>query len=380
VNFGNLSFSQPWMGLLALAPVLLWMWKRLWKQRPGAILFSDLRLVKTRRTLRLRTLWLPSAISCLAWALMSVALMGPRLGHEETKITTEGVAIAMVMDVSSSMEKNDMVVDNRRLTRYEMVQRLFRKFIQGDESIQLEGRSNDMISLVLFGGWVDDISPLTHDHTFLLDLMDDSIEGIRKDVANAQKLQQKGDRNALQRVLDSKPIWQQTAVYEGVALGSDLLKKAEDGIDDAEAAERSSFNIKSKVLIVLTDGDDNASSITAEEAVEVAKEFGVKIYTIAVHGDEVRSDLAGLFRAGSNDKDDSGLEMMAEETGGRFYKANNPETLGRVLSDIDALERTNFSREVTMDYAPWHVPWLLGALLSFALGLILSHTYYRVLP
>ena len=380
MNFGHLSFALPWMGLIALAPLALWLWKRLWKQRPGAIIFSDLRLVKSRQTLRLRTLWLPSFLAALAWLLMSVALMGPRLGHEETKITTEGVAISMVLDVSGSMEENDMVVGNRQLTRYEMVQQLFRKFIQGDDSLGLEGRSNDMISLVLFGGWVDDVSPLTHDHAFLLDLMDDNIQGIRKDQANAKKLQQKGDRSAMQRLQNSMPIWQKTAIYEGVALGADMLKKAEDGLDDAQRAERSSFKIQSKVLIVLTDGEDNASSISAEEAIEVSKEFGVKIYAIAVHGDQVKRDLGGVFSLGAREVDDTDMKKMTQETGGRFYKANNPDTLARILTDIDALERTRFSREITMDYAPWHEPWLLGALIAWVLSIILSNTLYRVLP
>lgn len=380
MNLGHVSFSQPWMGLIALAPMILWLWRHFRNRKPGAIIFSDLRLIKSRRTIRLSTLWLPNALGCLAWFALSVSLMGPRLGHEATKITTEGVAISMVLDVSGSMKENDMVVKNRQLTRYEMVQQLFRKFVQGDESLGLQGRSNDMISLVLFGGWVDDVSPLTHDHAFLLDLMDDSIAGIRKDQANYEKLHQKGDRRSLQRIQNSQPIWQKTAIYEGVALGSDLLKKAEDGIDDAEQTERSSFNIQSKVLIVLSDGEDNASSISSDEAIEVAKEFGVKIYSIAVHGDQVKRDLGGLFSLGSRKMDDSDLKKMAEETGGRFYKANNPETLGRILTDIDSLERTRFSREVTMDYAPWHEPWLIVALLLWGCSILLSNTIYRILP
>jgi Ca-activated chloride channel homolog len=378
VNWSNLAFTHPWFGLCAFLPALLWLIQRyVFAIKKPAIVFSDLRLVSMPGTWKTRTIFMPNTLSLLAWLSLSFALMGPRLGYEETKVTTEGVGISMVLDVSSSMKENDMVIDNQQISRYDMVESIFKDFIRGNPDKKLKGRANDMISLTVFGSYVDDLCPLTLDHDFLLDLMRDKLNSVRKDIQTAIQAEQRQDRAYLEAMQQRSPIWASTAVYEGVSLGADILhqsaKSNKDGLQD--------YHLKSNILIVLTDGEDNANTVTCEEAINVAKEFGVKIYSIAIHGQPTQRDLAGLFLSRvAKPYDDSPLQQMAESTGGKFFRASNPESLAQIMQAIDSLEKSEISKQVSTDYAPWHRPWLLWGLILLLASTFLRHTIYRELP
>ena len=376
-------FTRPWMGIVALAPLLFFVLRKVWKQKETALMFSDVRAISIPPTFRQRIVKTPSVLCLAAWLCISIALMGPRKGHEETKVTTEGIAISMVMDVSSSMNAKDMSSNGTDvITRYKMVENVFREFVRGNEDTGLKGRENDLISLVVFGRYVDSLSPLTLDHDFILDLMENTLISITTDIAKTEKSRSSMNPQKYNKWVQSKnPMWMATAVYEGVALGADMLKFSEQELQKAEKEGKANYSIKSKVLIVLTDGEDNASTISADEAIEVAKEFGVKIYSIAVHGQPTQRDVLGFFLSSSNKKyDDSSLRKMAEETGGRFYQATNTDSLMNIYKDIDQLEKTKISRQVSMEYSPTHRPWILAGLVLLAISLFLQNTYFRVLP
>ena len=377
--WGNLTFAHPWLGLGILLPLAWWfLSSKVFSFKRPAIVFSDLRLISMPGTWRTRSIFMPSLLLILGWLCLCIALMGPRLGHEETKITTEGVGISMVLDVSSSMKENDMVTnDQRQISRYDMVEAIFKEFIRGNPEKNLKGRSSDMISLTVFGSYVDDLCPLTLDHNFLLDLMKNKLDYVRKDIEAAVQAQQKQDQAYMNALQQRSPIWASTAVYEGVAMGADILHQSQK----SNAEGQNNYKIKSNIMVLLTDGEDNANTVTVQEAIEVAKEFGIKIYSIAIHGQPVRRDIAGLFVAAATKAyDDTPLQQMAEATGGQFFRATNPESLTQIMAAIDKLEKSEISKQVSTDYAPWHRPWLMWGLALCCCSLFIKHSLYRELP
>lgn len=376
MSFAHLEFSRPWLGLLILLILLVWLLRKHLSGTKAAVIFSDLRLISSEGTWRTRTLFLPDLIYFTGWLCMIIALMGPRLGHEETKVTTEGIAISMVMDVSSSMREKDMPLEGQVINRYEMVRKVFKDFVQGREESELKGRNNDMLSLVVFGSYVDDLCPLTLDHDFLLDLMENFIDSVQTDFVKTNEEFQRTGRQP-----SHAPIWASTCIYEGVAMGAEMLHSPKQQLDVAKENAQSNYNIKSKVLILLTDGEDTGSEITIEDSIEVAKEFGVKVYAIAIHGKELQQNIRGLiFKRGSREYDDSPMKKLAKETGGRFFKATDPDSLLKIYQTIDELETTEISRQVSMDFAPWHRPWVLACFICLLLHKLLKESVYRELP
>jgi Ca-activated chloride channel family protein len=379
-----LDSSRPWLALLIILPGALLLVKRFLNFKKPALVYSDIRSIPSINSFRTSTLFIPKILFFIAWCLLVIALIGPREGHEESNITTQGIAISMVMDISGSMKEIDMPThDGKVISRYEMIQNVFTDFVRGNKESDLSGRNNDMISLTVFGKYVDDLCPLTLDHSFLLDMMNNTIEGVKADMANFENLQRQSNNNTrIQQMIQKKnPIWLGTAVFEGVALGADIVRQIDDKLKNAKTEESSNYTIKSKIMIVLTDGEDNSSEIGAEEAIAVAKELGVKIYSIAVHGKPVKRDVLGFFMGGTGKEyDDAPLQKMAEETGGKFYKASDPDSLIKIYRDINKLEKSEISKQVTMEFSPTHRPWILAGLIFLMCGVILNSTYYRILP
>jgi Ca-activated chloride channel family protein len=235
-----------------------------------------------------------------------------------------------------------------------------------------------MISLAVFGAYVDDLCPLTLDHSFMMDLLNNRLGAVRKDLSAYRQAEAKGDRASIQSFANRSPIWMKTAIFDGAVMGADLLHQSEGlGDDDLD----SNYKITSKIMILLSDGEDTGSTISLDEAVSVAQEFGVKIYSIAIHGQPTQRDIAGLFMSRQTKPfDDSALKTLASETGGKFFEATNPQALAAVMTEIDRLEKTKISREISTDYAPWHQPWLLAGFFCWFIFLVLQHTIYRELP
>lgn len=378
----QLSFSRLWAAFLFILIALHFLLVYLIKTKPAALTFSDLRQVRVIPTWRTQTYWLPSLLSFLGWIIMILALMGPRLGHEETKVTTKGIAIGMVMDVSGSMSNEDMPYEGSVISRYETVEKVFSDFIRGNEKKELQGRANDMVSLIMFGKYVDTLCPLTLDHEFVLDLMSNNIRSIKTDHEKSTKYHQKFGRNKYLDLIDRKnPIWNGTAIYDGVALGADVMYKSDDALKESQEKGTSNYKIKSKVLIVLTDGQDQGSSISVEEAAKVAKEFGIKVYTIAIHGQPAKQDAFGLFLVqNTRQYDDKPLKLLASETGGKFYSATDPESLFNIVKDIEQLEKSQIDKQMTMEYSPIHRRFIFAGLAFLGLSIFLRQIVYKEVP
>ena len=329
-------FLQPeWFWLLALLPIVL-----LWRGRRGpvaAIEYSDISLARdVARRGRSRIgllLWL---LPILAGALMIVGLARPQRADGRTQITANGIDIVLGLDVSGSMQALDFQIDHQRVNRIEVVKSVVSKFI--------EERQDDRIGIIAFAGTPYLVSPITLDHDWL---------------------QQNLERVAV------------GSVDDGTAIGSALA---------ASVNRLRLTQAKSKVVILLTDGVNNTGKISPLAAAEAAKAMGVKVYTIGVgvRGEAplpVR-DAAGNWHVvtAKVDVDEKTLQAIADETGGKFYRATDTDSLQRIYEQINRLEKTAQTVqkfEHTEELYPYA---LIPALAIMGLSLLLQQTRLRRLP
>jgi Ca-activated chloride channel homolog len=329
-------FLQPeWFWAMTLLPLVM-----LWRGRRGpiaAIQYSDVGLARAvaRRT-RSRIgnwVWL---LAVFAAVLMIVGLARPQRGHSRTEVTANGIDIVLGLDVSGSMQALDFLIDNQRVNRIEVVKSVVGKFI--DE------RPNDRIGLIAFAGSPYLVSPITLDHDWL--------------------------QQNLERVTIG-------GVDDGTAIGSAI----------AAAVNRlRTTPAKSKVVILLTDGMNNTGKISPLAAAEAARALGVKVYTIGVG---VRGkapvpvrDEAGNMRLvmAQVDVDEKTLQTVADQTGGKFYRATDTDSLKKIYEQINRLETTAQTVQKFEHYDELY-PWaLLPALAILGLGFVLQQTRYRRLP
>jgi Ca-activated chloride channel family protein len=329
-------FLQPeWLWLLALLPIVL-----LWRGRRGpvaAVEYSDVSLAReVARRGRSRIGLLIWLLPILAGALMIVGLARPQRAHGRTEVTANGIDIVLDLDVSGSMQALDFQIDNRRVNRIEVVKSVVSKFI--DE------RPDDRIGIIAFAGAPYLVSPITLDHDWL---------------------QQNLERVAVGGADDG------TAIGSAIAASVNRLRLTQ---------------AKSKLVILLTDGVNNTGKISPIAAAEAARAMGVKIYTIGVgvRGEApipVR-DAAGNARLimAKVDVDEKTLQTVADETGGKFYRATDTNSLQEIYQQINRFEKTAqtvHKFEHTEELYPWA---LIPALGILGLSLLLQQTRLRRLP
>lgn len=324
--------------LLLLIPLTAW---RLAFRRQAAILFSSPGLRGLDPTWRQRSRWLLPVFRLAALALLVAALARPQQGLTQRTAEAEGIAIQIVLDRSGSMEQDDFQKDGQRVIRLAAVKDVAGQFIAGGGP--LPGRFSDLIGLVSFARFADSECPLTLDHDFLL-----------------ARLEQIGIVGNFRE--------------DGTAIG-DALGLAVAQLDelDRRRAEADRDEVKGKVVILLTDGENNAGQFAPREAAEMAAALGVRVYTIGVGREE------------------GSLREMAQITGGKSYRASDAASLEAIYADIDRLERSRFDDRRYTDYrelaiepfrlGPFGFPPLaLAALVLLALEAVLERTVYRVIP
>ena len=297
-----------------------------------------------RRSWRQRLVHLPLILRALALALLSVALARPMVGRSPIRNVTEGIAIQMVIDRSGSMSA-PMGYRGEPMTRFETAKAVFRDFVLGNGR-ELGGRPNDLVGVVAFAGFADTISPLTHSR--------DALEGI----LNELELVGRGGRDG-------------TAIGDAIALGAARLKTAEEQGEMA-GSRGDRFEIKSKVLILLTDGEQNAGERLPAQAAALAGEWGIKIYSIGVGS----TGGGGGFSASGV----AVLQQVAESTGGLFRLADDEQSLRGIYEEIDRLEKTEVESFEYLSVREYFVPFALAALGALALQILLSATALRRLP
>jgi Ca-activated chloride channel family protein len=289
IRFGALDFALPW-AFLALAPVLLWLlWRR--RRRPAALLHARVELLAkgpkrgqwaARGLIVLRVVALVAAVTALA---------RPRAGARAETIRGDGISILLALDVSSSMLAEDFQPDNRLAVAKETI----KEFISG--------RTVDEVGLVAFAGEALTQVPLTLDYPVLLAAVDNLQPGQLED---------------------------------GTAIGTALMT-ATNRLRDASG--------RSRVMVLLTDGENNRGNIDPRTASQAAAALGMRVYTIGVGSEGVAPVPVGrgVFGLRYENRpvriDETLLEDIARTTGGRYFRARDAQALKRIYEQIDALER-----------------------------------------
>ena len=330
-----MQLHDPWMLLLlVLVPLLARPRRR--NQAPALPypMVDALRAVGPGRRAHWR--WLLTALRVAALALLVVGLARPQLGRAATQVRAEGIDIMLVVDLSSSMLAEDFQLDAGRANRLEAVKSVVREF--------LDKRPNDRVGLVLFSARPYTQSPLTLDHGWLLANLDRAHIGM---------------------------------IEDGTAVGS-ALATAVGRLQGSEA--------KSKIVILLTDGQSNAGKVPPLTAAESAKTLGYRVYTIGA-GTRGSAPYPQIDPFGRKvyvnmpvDVDEETLQRIAEETGGRFFRATDTESLRQIYADIDRLETTSLEGLQYLDYDDLYVWLVLAALVLLAGEALLAQTWLRVLP
>ncbi len=360
-----MMFFSPWFLLLLLSlPVIAW---RLWsRSRNVAVPFSSTQFaLDLQPTWRQRLAWIPAALTLAAVTLMIVALARPREGREQTIVDADGIAIEMVVDRSGSMQAMDFQIDGKHVDRLTAIKNVASRFIEGDDQAHeaegLAGRVNDLVGLVTFAGFADAITPPTLDHAFVMAQL------------NNQQIVSRRDEDG-------------TAIGDAISLAIEKLNTL-----DIRQHEK----IKSKVLILLTDGENNAGEIDPLQAAELARKMDIKIYTIGVgtRGSAplpVRNPFTGRqdVQWVEVNIDEDSLKQIAATTGGKYFRATDTESLAAIYHEIDQLEKSNVEARHFVDYRELAIQsthlgrWKLPPLVLLALGLLsarllLANTVFR---
>lgn len=315
----RIAFANPW-ALLLLLLIPLWMvWLR--RARPGAVAFARAGAVAEASGGRGR--WagaVPDVLRALSFALLVLALAGPRTGARVVEEESEGIAIVLAVDVSQSMLAEDLRPRNRLGAAKQTVARF------------IAGRDNDRIGLVAFAAEAMTRVPLTRDYEVLAE----AVSG-----------------------LQSGGLGEGTAIGDGLAAAAARLRKAEE---------------RSKVVVLMSDGANNRGDIDPRQAARAAAVLGIRIYTIAMGSDTVARIPVAITRVGvryamaRTTVDEKLLAEMADVSGGRYYRAKDTNALRGVWEEIDRLERTPVRVRRYVRYSDWYLPFLLAG----AVGLILE--------
>ena len=360
----HFEFSEVWM--LLLLPVVFAAFWRLWRRRTQpAMTYSVVRRAKiagagTAAKLR----WLPYALRAAALTLLIVCIARPVRINEQSSTLTDGVAIELVVDRSSSMLAMDFTRNGRPADRLTALKDVVDRFVDGGAN--LPGRKDDLVGLVTFARFADSVSPLTMDHEWLL-------EGL-KDIEPADPAI--GDDG--------------TAIGDAVSLGAEKLRDVTDG------KRTGSSRIKSKVLVLLTDGENNAGDIDPMTAAQLCKSLGIRLYAIGMgtRGTAlmpVRTPFGTQMVPQNVTIDEALLTKMATETGGLYFRATDTKSLENIYGRIDELEKTVTEQKRTIlakdlaveGFRLGGIAWpslLTLVFVLLAMELLLSHTKLRTLP
>lgn len=352
-------FFSPWYFLLLLLLPLV-AWRLFAQRRSSAVRFSSVDLVRQLApTFRQRMAWLPGALTIGAVAALIVGLAQPREGREQTVTDTEGIAIELVVDRSGSMQAMDFQVEGEHVDRLEAIKNVVGKFVLGGD--QLKGRFSDLVGLIAFAGYADGETPPTLDHAFLVSQLNQT------------------------QIVASRS-------EDGTAIG-DAISLAVEKLNALDARQKE--KVKSKIVILLTDGENNAGQLEPIQAAELAETMGIKIYTIGVGTKgqapmPVQDPFSGrtVIQWVPVSIDEETLTKVAELTHGKYFRATDTDSLGKIYSEIDLLEKTKVEAQHFVDYRELAIqpyimagvsipPILLIAFVLLAARLLLEQTWLR---
>lgn len=332
-------FESPTAFWLALLLFLVAALRLLWKKKiTGSLTYSSVQILKVaRKSLRSRLMELPTIFKLIAIGLMIYALARPQLPDEKIRKDVEGIDIILLVDLSGTMQIEDMQPFNR---------------IEAAREAQIEfvkNRPTDRIGVVAFAGEAYTVVPLTLDHRMVIE--------------------------ALKRLDNKGEIKDGTAQGVAVALAAARLK-------DSTA--------KSKIIVFVTDGENNTGFVDPETAIEIAKGYGIKIYTIGVGSDGVKNipfytkDVFGNKVKTYQKMDvtffEDQLVKLAESTQGKYWRSRSMQELSDVYAEIDRLEKTKIESSTYVKKIEVFQKYLIFALILWCLGYFLEQTWLRKEP
>ena len=316
--------------LLLIIPAVAWYVMRRKKRYATLQVSNSFAFEGLKRSWKNRLEHVPFVFRMMAFVLIILVLCRPQSSNSFQNVTTEGIDIVIALDISSSMLSEDL-----RPNRLEAAKKVASNYISG--------RPNDNIGLVLFAAESFTQCPLTTDHTVLLNLFGSIKSGL---------------------------------IEDGTAIGLGLAN-AVSRIKDSQA--------KSKVIILLTDGSNNRGDIDPITAAEIAKTFGIRVYTIGV-GRKGKAPYPFQTAYGIQyqnidvDIDEPPLRQIAQTTGGEFYRATSTNSLSSIYQKIDQLEKTKMNvHEYSKKHEEYRI-FAIGALLVLLLEILLRNTILRRLP
>lgn len=335
-HVGGFSFAHPWSlyGLLAL-PIIAWLKGRL-GGTPGVLFSSTKCLLNLGSQRRARAGGFLASLFYVAMALLIVALARPQFGQTIKHIKASGIDIMLVLDVSGSMSTEDYKIGNQQASRLEAVKRVTQDFI--------EGRPNDRIGIIAFAGRPYLVSPITLDHEWL--------------IANLDRVQL-------------------GLVEDGTAIGSALA---------SAAARLKNRNAKTKLILLITDGANNAGKIMPLTAAEAAKALGTRIYTIGTGSSGPVSvpvqDRFGrtFYQTVIFDFDEKLLGDIAHIGDGKYFRAADSASLHKTFQEIDRLEKTNIEIEKNVNHQDFFSVLIALGMILLLLEAILLQTRWRKIP
>ena len=309
--------------LFLLVPISLWYWYELHKSDASVLISDTTTLAAQPKTWRIWLLHVPFLLRVVAIILLSIALARPQLTNKWSSESTEGIDIMMALDVSGTMLAEDL-----KPNRLEAA-----KAVASDFVID---RPNDQIGLVVFAGESFTQCPLTTDHAVLVNLFKSVEYGM---------------------------------IEDGTAIGLGLAN-AVNRMKDSET--------KSKVVILLTDGSNNRGDIDPQTAAEIAKTFGIRVYTVGVgsYGQTrvpVNTPMGRQYVTMDSEFDEATLRGIANKTGGQYFRATDNNSLKQIYEQIDQMEKTKLRVREYSKHTENFMPYIIAALACLLLEVILRY-------
>ena len=313
---------------LILIPIAILIWYFFQHLRiSSSIIFTDTKSLTNETTIKEQLRHLPYLLKVISCILLIIALARPQSSTNWEESTTEGIDIVLAIDVSTSMLAEDL-----KPNRIEAAKNVAVNFISK--------RVNDRIGLVIFAGESFTQCPLTTDHNVLINLFKD---------------------------LKSGTIEDGTAIGMGLATGVNRLKES---------------TAISKVIILLTDGVNNTGMVNPLTAAEIAKQFGIRVYTIGVGTEEGLAPVSTPYGTQYMEVniDEKTLQDIATLTDGKYFRATNKNSLRKIYNDIDVLEKSKIEITEFHKRSEKFVPFVLWAFSLLLLAFILQRTYFKQIP
>ena len=330
--FQHINFAYPWLlWLTLLLPLLAYWYFTRYRKRQAVINISSISQFQKTKSLKTVFIHLPFILRLFCLLCLLVALARPQTRNDEEMVSGQGIDIMLCIDVSGSMLAQDFTPN-----RMEAAKEVAMSFV--------DSRPTDRIGLVIFSGESFTLCPVTTDESTL-----------KSQIANIQ----------------SGLLEDGTAIGSGLATSVDRLRSSKS---------------KSKVVILLTDGENNGGQIPPVTAKEIAKSVGVRVYTIGVGTDgyasvpmQTASGNVVLQREKVN-IDEKLLTQIANETGGQYFRAKDNEGLKNIYTEIDRLEKSKIEITALKRYTEKFLPFAIAAAIFLLLELVLKYTLFKKFP